>query len=368
MKIIEQVTVYDNPIPQLRSHQAAFPYICKVNENKLAAVYVLGEAFESADQTSFISFSEDNGKTWSEPQKMYGDIIIDGVFWSSNAKAVKLPDGRLMAIGYAFPRSNPDLPVGNPETGGLLEDMVFITESSDEGKTWSAPREVKCPSWGPHIEASAPITVMSDGTLITPITGFPAWDGKMTAPNCGRALRSEDGGKTWNDDVVCMQFDENVLCYEQRMCQTQSGTLVNIAWNENATTGERLHNHFTFSEDGGKTWSKPESTGVLGQASFVMSIGGEKLFALHAVRRDTDKPGIYGYVIDFSEKKWNIVDSEVVWEPLAPIVKDKKMAEIFAFLKFGQPSAIMLDEKTLLCVFWQCEMGQYKIETVKVEL
>jgi len=367
MKILDTSIVYENPIPQLRSKQGIFPFFCRTADGKIAATYVIGEAFESADQTSYISFSEDEGKTWSAPQKMY-DTAGAPVPFSDCSKPARLPDGSLMTLGYAFYRPDPDAPLGNPENGGLLDDFVFYSRSFDNGKTWSALTEIPC-SWGPHIEASAPLTVMHDGTLITPITGFPGWDGKMTGKVCGRALRSEDGGKTWNDDAVCMEFPGgDVLCYEQRICELASGTLVCIAWNENTTTGERMENHITFSEDGGKTWSAPMPTGIRGQASSVCAIGGEKMLALHAIRRDTDRPGVYGYIVDFSEKQWKITDTLLLWEPALPLVKDTKLAEIFSFVKFGQPGAILLDENTALMSHWYCEQGQYKVMATKIQL
>ncbi len=366
MKVISQSIIYDNPIPQLRSRQGMFPCLFKCEDGRIASVFVIGEAFESADKTSYISFSADDGKTWTSPEKMYDKSKFDRPF-SDCSKVVSLPDGTLLALGYGFWRDNPDLPLGNPETGGLIDDFVFSSLSKDCGRTWNQLSEIKC-SWGPHVEASAPVTVLNDGTLITPITGFPDWEGKMHGDWCGKALRSEDGGKSWSDDVTCMKFDEKVTCYEQRMCQLESGTIVNIAWCENVDTGERLCNHYTYSSDNGKTWSKPESTNVMGQASSVCAIGGEKLLALHAMRRDTDRPGVYAYVIDFSEKTWKIVDECIIWEPQTPVVRDKNMAEIFAFLKFGQPSAILLDENTVLATHWYCEQGQYRPIAIKITL
>ena len=44
------------------------------------------------------------------------------------------------------------------------------------------------------------------------------------------------------------------------------------------------------------------------------------------------------------------------------------MAEIFAFLKFGQPSALRLDENKLLMTHWFAENGQYKTIVSRIEL
>ena len=104
------------------------------------------------------------------------------------------------------------------------------------------------------------------------------------------------------------------------------------------------------------------------QTPSVCALGGEKLLALHAIRRDTNRPGIYAYVIDFSEKTWKIVDEAVVWEPATPVLKDTKMAEIFAFLKFGQPSAIKLQDGDLLMTHWYAQDGLYRTVTTRIEL
>lgn len=366
MKVINSSIIYENPLPQLRSRQSMFPFAAECSDGTIVATHQIGEAFESVDCTSYISASKDGGATWSKAEKIFDSSKYNNPV-SDCCKPTRLPNGDLIALGYAYHRKDMDLPLGNPENGGLLDDFVFWMISKDNGATWSSPREIEC-SWGPHIEASAPVTVLKSGAWVTPITGFPAWDGKMTGPICGKLLRSDDQGKTWNDFAVCMQFDDPVTCYEQRVCELESGTLINIGWNENIKTGERMHNHFTASFDGGKTWTAPESTGIMGQASSVCAVGGERLLALHAIRRDTDRPGIYGYIVDFSDKTWKIVEEALIWEPATPIVKDTKMAEIFSFLKFGQPGAILLSDGNILMTHWFAEQGQYKTCATRIKL
>lgn len=366
MKAVQSSIIYENPLPQLRSRHSFFPFLGETKDGRLFAVYAIGQAFESVDSHSCISFSEDGGKTWTEPVAMFDKTDFDHEI-TDYCKVTVLPDGRLMALGYAYHRENEDLPIGNPETGGLLDDFLFCAFSEDEGRTWGKLQPIEC-AWGPHAEASAPVTVLNDGSLITPITGFPDWEGKLTGKLCGRALRSEDGGVTWNDESICMDFGTDAItCYEQRMCQLSSGTVVCIGWNENTDTGERLPNHFTYSQDNGKTWSEPVSTGILGQASCVCALEGEKLLALHAVRRDTDRPGIYGCIVDFSQKTWNIVEQELLWEPAVPVTKDTKMAEIFSFLKFGQPGAILLRDGDILMSHWYAQEGQYKTVATRIQ-
>ena len=366
MKIINTSIIYDNPLPQLRSRQNFFPNIVECSNGELLAVSAIGEAFESVDSTCYAIRSTDGGKTWGTPVHMFDTSEFDTAI-TDYSKASRLPDGTLVAFGYAYIRENEELPLGNPETGGVLDDFIFISYSKDNGASWSKMEKIEC-SWGPHVEASAPLYILKDGTFISPIAGFPTWNGEMTGPVCGRAIRSEDGGKTWSDNSVCMDFGRPVTCYEQRMCQLDSGAIINIGWNEDIETGERLDNHYTVSYDNGITWSAPVSTGVKGQASGVCALGGEKLLALHAVRRDTDRPGIYACVVDFSDREWNVIEEEIIWEPNTPILKDTKMAEIFSFLKFGQPGATLLSDGDVMMTHWYCEQGQYKTLATRIKI
>ena len=367
MKVITSNVIYENPLPQLRSRQSLFPFACEWKDGSLLALCYIGEEMESVDGTTYASKSFDGGITWSEPKPIL-DKNQFGYTITDTCKPVVLEDGRIIAIGYGFIRENPDFPEGNPKTGGLLDDIVFYLVSEDHGETWSVAKEITC-SWGPHVEASAPLAILQDGTWMTPITGFADWNGNMTGRNCGRALCSKDEGKTWNDDSVCMEFTgDKVTCFEQRMCQLESGAIICIGWNENLETGERMENHYTVSYDNGKTWEKPKSTGILGQAASVCTIGGEKLLALHAVRRDTDRPGIYACVVDFSERTWNIMEQDVIWEPVVPVMKNSKFAEIFSFLKFGQPGAIRLSNGEILMTHWYAQDGEYKTVATKIQL
>jgi len=367
MKVIETNIIYENPLPQLRAIGSAFPYLCQLSDGRILADHQMGQAFESVDGASYLSESRDGGVTWSKPWKAF-DSTNDPFPMSESSKVTVLPDGRLVALGYRFFRQDPEKPMGNPETGGLLDDEIFFSLSEDNGCTWSNLQSVDC-AWGNHVEASAPLTVLHDGSWATPITGFAKWDGTMTSRNCGRLLRSYDEGKTWNDDTICMAFPgDTVTCFEQRMCQLEDGTLIVIGWNEDLKTGQRLPNHITFSFDNGKTFTDPVSTGIGGQASFIMALEGTKVLTLHAIRRDTDRPGIYACIADTAGGKWQLLEQQLLWEPSVPMVGDKKMAAIFAFLKFGQPSAIRLADGDYLMTHWFCSDGLYKTCATRFQL
>ena len=367
MKVTFSKEIFANPLPQLRAVNSFFPFLCQRPDGAILAMHQMGEAFESVNARTYISLNHDQGRTWSEPYRAFDEIDPERQI-SESAKPIVLPDGSILALGYGFYRDDPNLPMGNVETGGLLPNLVFWSISRDGGKHFSHPQPIET-SWPGSVEASAPITVLQDGSWASPITGFPSWDGTMEGKLCGRLLRTYDAGQTWNDDVICQEFPgDAVTCYEMRLCQLDDGTLVVIGWNEDILTGERLPNHYSFSTDNGQTFSVPISTGIQGQASFVMSLPGQRIFALHALRRDTDRPGIYACIVDFSNHTWQIEKQQLIWEPARPVTRNPVFAEIFSFLKFGQPGAILLADGSILMSHWFSEDGVYRTVATGIEL
>lgn len=359
--------IYDNPLPQLESINSCFPFAAELEDGTLLASHTLGQAFESVDNTTWLSKSTDKGLTWELLCAPY-DKSKQPVRTSDFLKITNLGHGHLMLFGYEYFRNDPKLPLGNPKTGGVLDNRIVKLTSEDGGKTWSDAVPIPC-RWGYHAEASAPVTILKNGDYAAPIAPFADWNNQYPGPIMGRLLRSSDKGETWNDDAILGQFPEgDVMLGEQRICELQSGTLIDIQWNENVKTGKRLENHFSYSTDGGKTFTGPIPTGIMGQASGLVAIEGERFLAIHAIRRDTDKPGIYGYVINFKNRKWEIEESAPIWMPKLPILKDEKMPEIFSFLKFGQPGGIRLHDGSILMTHWIIEEGQGKTVATRIRI
>ena len=92
MNVLASSVIYENPLPQLRSRQSAFPFLCELPGGMLLASHAIGEAFESVDGTTCLSRSEDGGRTWSAPVPMF-DKGGFGCPVTDYAKVTLLPDG-----------------------------------------------------------------------------------------------------------------------------------------------------------------------------------------------------------------------------------------------------------------------------------
>jgi len=369
MKLVKlhESTIYENPMPVLRSAHSCFPYVCEMDDGKLLATHVIGQAFESVDGTTYVSESLDKGKTFSNPIRIYNK---EGYQFpvTDSLKMTNAGNGHLLLFGYEFIRENPDLPISNPETGGALPSRLVFMESFDYGKSYTAPRSIDC-RWREHVEASAPITILSNGDYVSPIAAFPQWDGSFSDKLCSRLIRSRDKGRTWDDDTVIMSLGNEVSMYEQRMTVLEkSKSLVCIAWNENLNSGERLNNHYAISTDNGISFQGPFDTGVRAQSSSVCAIGDDRLVAFHAVRRDTDQPKVIANIVNLENGKWEIEHSQTIWTPNFEVHKDHKMAEVFSMLKFGQPGGVLLSDNTLMFTLWVIEQNRGRTICIRFKI
>ncbi len=356
--------IYSNPLPQLRSRKAYFPHLSPLPGGGFLASFTLGEAMESVDQVTVLYRSDPAGLTWQED----GCIIapsLRGQF-SDTAKVTVLPDGSCIALGYRFDRSDPALPIGNPLTGGLLADEVFICRRQAGSSSWSPPQPVPTSFKGP-VEASAPLTRLSSGALAAPIANFLNWQGEAKEDLCGRLLISHDGQR-WSDDTVTMRFPGGrTAIWEQRMCEYLPDHLAVIAWVENLQSGEALRNQIALSTDGGHSFAPPLDTGIPGQASGITALGHGKVLTLHAMRRQTQEPGILALVADLSDGSWKELSRTQIWHaPKLP--PNSALPGVFSAVRFGQPSALVQEDGQLLVSYWCEENGESNIRWIRLRL
>jgi len=145
---------------------------------------------DSSDIDMVVKRSTDGGKTWS-PQKLIADQGVDTI-----GNPCPVVDRRTGAILLPL-TANPGASNKNDLIANKGTRTVWLTESRDDGLTWSTPREiskqVKNPDWtwfatGPGIGIQ-----LKDGRIVIPcnhrVTGSDT--------SYSHAMYSDDGGKSW---------------------------------------------------------------------------------------------------------------------------------------------------------------------------
>jgi sialidase-1 len=348
IRVLERITIYENPLPNLVSRHAYFPGLAKLPLGDIIALFPIGEAIDAMNNTVFISRSKDNGKTWHLEGPLHSKDFRPT---ACSLKPTILGEGELIATGYGFYRYDPEVLV-NPKTGGLPEGANLVSFSKDGGIYWSLPEKVLL-SRPEVLEVSGPCVKLKNGELIATGAVFPRWDGTCSSGRAGVVLKSRDNGKTWGDRVLFYKSaGGSISPYETRSCQMPDGRVVTMMWLLDEVSGRSLTNHVVVSYDNGETWSQPIDTGVPGQASSLLSLRDNLLLSIHCYREGA--VGLYVNIVDFTGDRWKVLAADRIWGGL-PSGGIGGLADMGKNLRFGQPSLLQTGKEEFLAVHWAVE-------------
>jgi len=353
--------IYRNPLPQLRSRQAYYPTIVSLNSGELLASFQVGEASESVDGHNEIARSSDGGRSWNlEP------CIWDGTKdlppHSYSLRLSRTVNGVLLCYGGRWNRSDPNLPIANPDTSGMLSNELVFFMSPDQGHTWKGPTVVRPSIPGPF-EIGRGIIPLSSGRWLAPFSTWKDWNGRNISGPKAIVACSSDGGSTWPELYEVAAHPDRLMGYwEQRIIELEDDHLLAVFWVHDYERDEDLPNHYALSEDGGRTWSEPRSTGMWGQTNSPLWLGNGKLLCVYNYRYGA--PGVRAALVSFDRDHWTVETEKVIWgvnnieaDSAASVRrrKDVSLAEEFASFQFGLPSAIPLPSREYLAVYWCVE-------------
>jgi sialidase-1 len=367
IRYVEGDVLYENPRPHVRSRHGYFPGLAKLPSADLLATLMIASAFEAADGTTYLARSHDQGRTWVLEGPLY-DKSAMAVPMSDCMKPAVLADGSLIGMGYRFERRDPEQSISIPETGGILPGDDIVSFSRDEGRTWSVPETI--PRNRPELyELSGPPVALRSGDVVGVGALYRMPDGSNPSGQIGVLVRSRDQGRTWDDSTVFFRTDEgNLSPFEPRLCEMQDGRLVALVWAYDQAADRHHANHVVVSHDDGMTWSEPIDSGVMGQASNLIWLDGDRLLTIHAHRGD--EVGIFVRVVDFANDQWRVIAEQAIYgaEVGAQTRAGQSAAQMFKSLRFGQPSLLRLGEDEFLAAHWCVEEGQGKIRLHRIQV
>jgi hypothetical protein len=239
----------------------AFPDVCRLADGRLMAVFYAGYDHVSLPTARWprggridYVLSSDEGRTWTKARVLY-----DGPDDDRDPSIVQLPSGKLLCNFFSLRRK-----AGKAGAGGEWDGRgTWIVESSDLGRTWSAPRLVSADYY-----SSSPVRVLPDGRLMLGLyrqDGDKAW---------GAVAASDDEGTTWGP-VVDIPNGGWKLDAETDVIALEDGRLLAVE-REPATSMCS-----SVSADGGRTWSVSEPLGFPGHCPYLLRTSGGILVLAH---------------------------------------------------------------------------------------
>jgi hypothetical protein len=238
---------------------AAFPDVCRLRNGDLYCVFYSGYGHVSTPNDKWPKGgrimavrSTDNGKTWSKPV-----VAIDTDLDDRDPSVACLKDGTLLLNWFTLQKN---------------QAAVLLVRSTDNGKTWSEPVQLKLDS--PYSFAcSAPVRQLPDGSLIL---GLYHEDGKKGLA-FGATVRSYDGGQTWKDLALIGEKASVPLDAETDVVSLKDGKLLA------ALRSSKVDMHYAISDDSGKTWGPVRSFGVKGHCPYFLRHSSGVILLAHRV-------------------------------------------------------------------------------------
>ncbi len=360
MKRLSAFSIYANPAPLLVSRQALFPGIVGLADGRLLMLFSIGQAFDAADMRSFVSFSGDEGATWTEPRRLYHGESDPPE--QQSFKPLQLRDGRLLATGYVFERPDPMQPIVDPVTLALPRLVPKMAVSTDAGASWSRPAPIRLDG-EPPLELSGPATELPGGRIIAATSPFHLG----ATGHSGWIVASDDGGASWFKLTEFFRAPHaDIHAWECRLVAWSEGRVAVLWWAYDHTRGINLNNHIAFSSDGGATFGPAIDTGVPGQSSSLIHLDGDTLLTIHA-QREADA-GLVVRRVDVAGDRFAILEALELFADPAMGSTTADMKQQFGDLKFGQPSLLPLNDRECLAYCWAFENHQYIIKGFRLSL
>jgi hypothetical protein len=251
----------------------SFPSLTRVDDGRLLAVYRvgsvkdygLGPTKDSDDQVTELRWSDDLGRTWSEPVSPFS-TIVDGVRGTPQVCCVTdLGRGHLIAATQWVDReAYPGQRLFNPENNGILPTSILLADSRDSGRTWGPQRVVPAPL----TSLTNPILRFADGTLALSLETNIGYE--EAGPWHLRVvyLYSRDRGETWSAPVTVAEDPAHrVFYWDQRAGVAPDGTLVTFSWTYEGETNTYRNVQRNLSTDQGRSWRGFEDLGFTDQPS-----------------------------------------------------------------------------------------------------
>lgn len=295
-----------------------------------------------------------------------GDIVIlrspDGRKWSKatrfgvpdlderEACGVQLPDGTVvLAVFYnALYRADGEYEQKWMDTvklgAGKQYLGFYVVTSKDGGNTWSAPHypDLKgMPFTDVEGPADAPV-LMPDGSLLLPLIGYN-FNGDVR--NLAAVLlKSTDQGRTWTHFSTMASDPKGKLggFAEPGLVRLRSGDLLVAMRNK---TGNIW---MAKSKDGGKTWSEPKPSPLVGHPADVMQLADGRLLCSYGLREPYHGTPS-GVRASFSR------DEGETWD----VDNDAMIRSDFLNWDIGYPESKQLPDGRVLTVYYYNLFGRY---------
>jgi hypothetical protein len=359
MRVVAAGSFWDAEHAPMNQRSAAATSALLLSDGTVLATCRLGTDREGADGHTGVFATRDRGETWELRYLSLGERVWDD--WPGETRGwylAELSPGVITAAVLWTDRSDPSRPWVHPSTQGLLGMRSYHLVSRDGGRSWPERRRIDL---GAHAGASStgPVLRLADGTLAQPFETWKAYDDPTPGRPAAFLRLSDDDGRSWPAEVLVAQDPSNhIFFWDQRLeAHPGDGSLVNMFWTHEPGAGRDIDVTVSWGTPDGRSWTPPTPTGIAGQHTQPIALGGDRLLAVYSHRGDP--PGIRAILSEDFGRTWDhatdieVYASDAGSEPGSgrPRVQRDYWNDMGAW-QFGHPRGTRLPDGEVLVVFY----------------
>ena len=371
VEVLHDIAVTPNLAQKNTNQACAYAMIDRLKDGQVFCAYRCGTTKHSYDGKLVGQRSGDMGKTWVEPI-----VIYDGAEFSPPRPMVSFQafvagDGSLLVVMSTIEVTEPGSYLFSDE-GRSQPRQCYKMHSYDGGKTWTDPEPIYFAKEGtPGIVGKS--FVLANGEIFFNFH-FRQALGPCTMSGCF----SSDNGKTISSPTDMVWDPNGKLNYDDPYYTVfPDGQAVGLYWTHQQDTEETVDVHRCVSDDNGRSWSKPESVGMLGQISVPLALDEKTMLVASNFRQQPDGVRLWishdrGVSFDESPiQMWDAESESLLVQPVqsdARAVENEGVWEALARFTFGTPGLLDLDDGTILLSYYATVDDVIHIRTCRFKL
>lgn len=305
MRIEWQALVYDAAAQPASGQVAFFDGVLGLDSGTWLSGFTAGQTKHHHEGTIRLSRSRDGGRNWSLLPWRFETRIEGRPGSLAGAEMVEVEPGRLLLFTTWFDRTDPERPLFDPETEGILRSKQLMAVSRDEGDSWSDWQIVPTADLtGTAI--TGPVLRWPDGTIAFAFESFKEFDDPNPARHGAWLLASRDGGRTFGPPhLVAQDPRQQVYYWDQRLCVgREPGEYLALFWTHDRAAKRDLPVHFVSGNIAQTDAARmqPVATTIPGQIAAPLLLADGRLLAFVV---DRQQPG--------TMRLWCSPDSGATW-------------------------------------------------------
>ncbi len=377
MKVLAKGTVFDVAGRPDAEQVTFFSSLFRLKNGAWLCGYTIGAKKHDPNGNIRWSRSRDGGQTWAEVPFRFSTTYqgVRGALVGS--EFAEVAPGKLLLFTTWFDRTEPERPLFDPVTEGILHSKLLVAESNDNGETFGALREISTPGLTGTALCGPPVH-WSDGSIGLCFESFKHYDDPKPAWHAAWMFVSTDGGKSFlRNFLVGEDPKHEVFYWDQRLIPTKNpGEYVGLFWTHNKAAQKDLNVHFQRASlaDGDRATMTPVDTKIPGQISSPLLLDDGRTLGFVV---DRDKPG--------TMKLWQSTDGGKTWpasdaltvhvqdkeNPMADQKQQVEFAEYWDDMvkwSFGHPAAQLINQREALLTYYAGPPGHLSIHWARVAL